>query len=346
MTLPRKLLISDYTPGVYHCISRCVRRAFLCGEDRYTGENFDHRKDWVDRRLKKLASIFAVDVGGRTVMDNHMHLVLRNRPDLAEKWEDLEVARRWRTLYPKRQLSKEFQEEEIKILAKDEELIEKYRNRLQSISWFMKSIKEYIAKKSNREDEVTGSFWEGRFKSIELLDEKAILNCLVYVDLNPIRAKISSRPEESNYTSIQERIIGRQARVRLQRMGINLEDKIPENLLKKKGVVELLKQSRTDKWLAPLNEFISMSEDGYIKLVDLSGRILDKNKAGFIPEGLEPILKRLNIEPSSWEMAITNFGKSFSKIAGTPESLQNKLATLNQKWIKGVTFSKAVFSSS
>lgn len=65
---PRKELIDETEVGVYHCINRCVRRAFLCGDDPLTGRCFDHRKEWVQQRLEFLAGQFAVDVIGYVVM--------------------------------------------------------------------------------------------------------------------------------------------------------------------------------------------------------------------------------------------------------------------------------------
>ena len=92
----------------------------------------------------------------------------------------------------------------------DHERVRTWRQRLASLSWFMKTLKEPIARRANREDEVTGHFWEGRFKVHALLDEGAVLACLAYIDLNPIRAGATTTPEDSKHTSVHDRIRERQ----------------------------------------------------------------------------------------------------------------------------------------
>ena len=71
MAIARSSLVNDDIEGTYHCISRIVRRAFLCGWDSLTQRNYEHRKIWVSKRLKELAHIFFIDVCGYAVEDNH-----------------------------------------------------------------------------------------------------------------------------------------------------------------------------------------------------------------------------------------------------------------------------------
>ena len=84
--IPRKLLSDPAEVGVYHCINRYVRRARLMGGDPYTGKSYDHRKEWLVGRMSELAGIMACEFLGFLVMDNHFHLVVRNRPDLVAGW--------------------------------------------------------------------------------------------------------------------------------------------------------------------------------------------------------------------------------------------------------------------
>ena len=203
-------IVDEDRVGVYHCIARCVRRAFLCGTDRYSGRDFSHRKDWVRDRLRQLAGLFGVEVCDYAVMSNHLHIVLRNRPDLAGQWSDDEVALRCRKIFPHRdELTGDLREpnhHDVAVLTADGNRLATLRSRLASLSWFMRCLCEWVARKANHEDESPGRFWAGRFKSLALLDESAILACSVYVDLNPVRAGFAATPEESPFTSGFDRI--------------------------------------------------------------------------------------------------------------------------------------------
>ena len=210
MALPRSKYIQDGQEGVYHCFSRCVRRAFLYGFDPLTSRDFSHRKAWLVERLRLLAALFAIEVCAYAIMENHYHLILRTRPDIVALWSDREVATRWLTLFPQhRDISGAPMpptEKEITALADRPERIAELRKRLCSLSWFMGRLNEFIARAANREDKVKGRFWESRFKCQALLDDAATACCMVYVDLNTICAGLAGTPEESDYTSIQERI--------------------------------------------------------------------------------------------------------------------------------------------
>ena len=209
MTQPRSQIVSLEDTPYYHCISRCVRQAFLCGKDRYSGQNFDHRKPWLLARLKLLREVFAIDITAYAVMSNHYHVVLHVDQARSQSWDRDTVIRRWLLLYKGDPLVHCYLRGELQSEAEYRQLdrlVDTWRDRLSSISWFMGCLNEYIARKANREDDCKGRFWEGRFKSQALLDDAALLSCMVYVDLNPIRAGLSTTLESSDFTSIQARI--------------------------------------------------------------------------------------------------------------------------------------------
>ena len=174
MTRPRQELISLEDTNYYHCINRCVRRAFLCGEDQLTGKNYEHRKTWVVECLALLSRVFAIDIAAYAVMSNHLHLVLRVDTAQAEQWTEQELMQRWSTLFQLPVLIARYQSGEADSEAeaiKAKEILQLWKDRLTSISWFMRSLNEHLARRANKEDRCTGRFWEGRFKSQALLDE-------------------------------------------------------------------------------------------------------------------------------------------------------------------------------
>lgn len=320
MTSARRMTVSD-GEAVYHCITRCVRRAFLCGADAATGRNFDHRKGWVLSRLKQLSEIFAVDVLGYALMSTHAHIMLRYRPDILNSWTNHEIVRRWLKLYPKRYVSDEDEVQLVEILAQDKEYVSKIKIRLGSISWFMKSVNEFIARRANREDNCTGRFWEGRFKCQRLCDEASVLSCAVYIDLNPIRAKIASTPEESLYTGAYERI--REYRERKE------------------------KESRL--WLSPIKDtdsrrgFLKLSLAEYLNILDATGRLIRNGKRGKISDRLEPILVRLGVNPEHWLLTAQHFRRWFATVAGSSSNIKKVAAMQGKVWCKGERVSKLAF---
>ena len=223
---PRSVLFDRNESGIYHCYNRCVRRASLCGEDHLTGKSYSHRKDWIADRLAYLARGFAIDVLDFCAMDNHLHLLLRNRPDLVALWDDREVAERWVHLCPSELEKLEMQqarrlaaglvsatavadvrEHYLKTMMNDQVEMTTLRGRLSDISWLMKLLCEKIARQANREDKVSGKFWESRFQSDRILVEANALACSMYINLNPVRAQIAVAPEECSHTSLGIRMV-------------------------------------------------------------------------------------------------------------------------------------------
>ena len=215
MTRPRSCLISLAETPWYHVVNRCVRRAFLCGQDAATGQCFEHRRGWIETRIRELASVFTIDVAAYAVMSNHYHAVLRVDAARAQALGDDEVLRRWTQLFTGPLLVQRYlggallgEAERLKVA----EFAALYRQRLADVSWFMRVLNETIARQANAEDGCTGRFWEGRFKSQALLDEQALLAAMAYVDLNPIRAGMAQSLEDSAHTSIAARLAELQGR--------------------------------------------------------------------------------------------------------------------------------------
>ena len=183
---------------------------FFADKDPLTGKDYEQRRELIRQRMEFLAGVMGIEVLGFAVMSNHFHCILRSRHDVVATWSDDEVARKWWMLCPARKnkdLSPaEPTEFELNSIRNDATGLKDKRTRLSSISWFMRFLSERVAKEANKQDECTGRFWEGRFKAQVLLDEAAILACMQYVDLNPIRAGIATKPETSDFTSAQERI--------------------------------------------------------------------------------------------------------------------------------------------
>ncbi|NKI34185.1 transposase, partial [Wenzhouxiangella sp. XN79A] len=172
MPQARKRLVSTEMTPFYHVVSRCVRRQFLCGLDPLTGRDYSGRKQEIKDRLALLSEVFAVDVCAYAILSNHYHLVLHVDPERAMAWDDLELARRWTRLFRGPAVVRAFAngqsltEAQEKVARKH---LAEYRNRLGSLSWFMKCLNEPIARQANAEDNVTGHFWQSRFYSQALL---------------------------------------------------------------------------------------------------------------------------------------------------------------------------------
>ncbi|MEM7407375.1 MAG: transposase [Pseudomonadota bacterium] len=201
MAIPRSLLVDPDHGLCYHLVSRCVRRAWLCGNRH--GESFAHRKRWIEERMLVLAESFAVDVLAYSVMSNHFHIVVYFDPTVCESWSDDEVARRWLRAFSTGVAD---QDGAKKALLADRVRLQSCRRRLGSLSAFMQHLKQPIAVRINREDGVKGHLFEQRFYSAALLDEDAVLAAMRYVDLNPARARIAKVLEEAENTSISRRL--------------------------------------------------------------------------------------------------------------------------------------------
>jgi len=328
MPTPRKLQVDLTVTPYYHCISRCVRQAYLCGYDSKSRRDFDHRKQWLVDQLHQLATVFAIRICAYAIMSNHYHLVLFVDSSLAKSWSNEEVVNRWASLFP---MSKAKTWLDLNVIdfenvsAEQQDEINKWRDQLHDISWFMRKLNEFIARQANKEDDCTGRFWEGRFKSQALLDESALLACMAYVDLNPIRAGICKTPESSDFTSIQERLNAYQQHkpIKQSLCGFEINDH--------------------QEALAP--GVIPCTQQEYFNLVDATGRLVKAGKAGAIPEHLAPILSRLKIDPGTWLETVKSLGSAFFGFIGRPENIEAQMIALNKQRIHGLTSARRAFRS-
>jgi len=312
MTSPRSQLVDADAPGFYHCISRCVRRAFLCGEDALTGRSFEHRKQWVEDRLLELAEVFAVGVYAYAVMSNHVHVVLYVDPSATFAWSPDEVAQRWVRLTPVRvdgEIDDAACAARVTALAGNAERVAVLRQRLGSLSWFMRFLNEPIARRANREDGCTGHFWEARFKCQALLDDAAVLACMAYVDLNPIRAGLAPDLPGSPHTSARRGLDG----------AAPIDASTP--LTPVAGAVA--------------GSAIPVTLLEYLELTDWTGRIARPDKRGSIAASTPPILRKLGLAADQWHTQATGIEQRYWRAVGAVDALIEKARDLGQCWLKG-----------
>jgi len=326
MRTPRSLQYDHRSPPFLHVISRCVRRAFLCGD------GCEHRRQWIEQRLELLAGCFAVDVAGYAVMTNHLHVVVRPVPDRIQTWSDEQVARAWlRACAPMGRdgCIREPTDLRIEAAIDQTEKLATWRKRLGSLSWLMKALKEPISRLANVEDDCTGTFWEGRFQSVPLLDQAAIVSCLAYVDLNPVRANLADSPESSEHTSIAKRIRARQA----ERVAQQTQDPHKHR--------QLREISRQAQWLVSIatatagpNGHGGIPQDDYFCLVDVTGRAMRRGKRGRIPRELPAILQRLDIDSATWVRSMERPRSLLGVALGSTEALAREALRRGRHWLQ------------
>ena len=370
MTRPRSSLISLADTPWYHVVNRCVRRAFLCGHDATTGCNFDHRRGWIETRIRELASVFTIDVAAYAVMSNHYHAVLRVDAARADALSDDEVLRRWTQLFTGPVLVQRYLASASEPLVQAErdkvaEFAQLYRLRLADVSWFMRVLNESIARQANAEDDCTGRFWEGRFKSQALLDEQALLAAMAYVDLNPIRAGMAESLHDSAHTSIAARLAELQGQPFEPVLApVVVADATPTSTpisadesspLAASSLPSLLAEAE----LAALPEAPLMPFDAtgrfeqaipfglpeYLELVDTMGRAVHPAKRGAIPATTPPILARLGMDAEGFINAADHFFKDFASAVGTPAKLIEIAARRQQRALRGLAAARRVFEA-
>lgn len=308
--------------AIVHVLNRTSRRCFLMGFDEKTGRSFEHRKVWIEDRLKRLAAYFGIDLLGYAILSNHFHLLLRSRPDVVKTWTDGQVATRWLHLCPpyKNGKPREITEFDVNMIVNDENKVAMLRRRLSDISWWMRLLSQPIAQRANQEDNETGRFWAGRFRAIRIEDNAALLACAAYIDLNPIRATIAETLESSTFTSIHSRIESQNDNTESSKNPKSDAHLAPITCNTLENDIAS-KTNRTGNRCSDLG-FLELTTSQYIVLLDWTARQIVPNKSGATPVDTPPIFKRINVSPNTYCELVKDFEQLFSVIAGKPESLE------------------------
>lgn len=188
----------------------------------------------------------------------------------------------------------------------------------------MGRLNEPLAKQSNNEDFCSGSFWQGRDSSQALLDEAAVFSCMVYVDLNPIRAKITEKLEESNNTSIKKRL----------------------ETLKEAAPIDI--QKHLDKSITAITtqikeRMLPMSLKDYIELVEWTGKSIVHPTKASTPPHISLCLQRLNLQQSHWLKQIESFNQNYCHVVGSIEQIRAKAKQLKLRYMKGISAAKQLY---
>jgi hypothetical protein len=344
MPQPRYTQIDIEATPYYHCISRCVRRAFLCGADRLTGKSFDHRKGWIVDKLAEICAIFAVRVCAYGVLSSHFHLVLCLESDRARGWSNEEVVARHGKLF--RHSTEQWRQ--LPSVRKADRVAQ-WRARLSDLSWFMRCLNESIARRANREDGCTGRFWEGRFRSQALLDEAALLTCMSYVDLNPMRAGMAVSLEESDFTSIQQRLEEVASEQRQQ------QEKGQEGHEKAKIPIVAQSESPRRPDLFPFarqgeidaQEVLPVEFGQYVELLAATGAMVwGGSEEAKLPERSRSLLDKLGIDAGHWVETVAHYHRHFFAMVGHVHRIAVHCARIDRQQAKGSAWAAKVFRDS
>lgn len=303
MTVARSQLVDVEVTPWYHVISKTVRGAFLLREGQ------EDRKRWIEDRLRFLSEVYAVEVAGFAILDNHLHVLVRLSPEQLQDLSDEDVVRRWAKLFPPRgkdrkplRVTKAWVQQKLA----DAKFVTQTRERLADLGWFMKCLKEPLARIVNQAEQQTGAFWQSRFKSIAILDEEALLATCAYIDLNPIAAGVAALPEESEHTSVKARVDH-----------CRKKGRISDLQAARKGTVAGVRASRgmeSGLWLCPVEDrradgvkrpglLEGFSLGSYLQLIDYTSRLVRKGKARLSSE-VASLLDRIGTSVDIWNANI------------------------------------------
>ncbi len=327
MTRPRATLVCAEETPFYHCVGRCVRRAFLCGSDQITGRSFEHRRVWMRERLTVLTEVFAVDICAYALMSNHYHLVVKLCVARTLDWTEREVIERWTQLFAGPPVAHRYLENQVLTRSEQAQLrrfTTLWRERLGNLSWFMRCLNEHIARRANHEDACTGHFWESRFKSQALLDETAVLTAMAYVDLNPVRAGMALGIPDSEHTSGQDRWCE-----------ISESDNSPAS----PALLPFVGAQRANS-----ADGLPFNIQDYLDLIDTTGRCIRDDKSGYISNTQPKLLSVLGVEPGEWFKTVTELQTRYELAVGAPERLRQFARRWGKHWVSGLGHARRLYS--
>ena len=174
-------LVVEGESAVYHVMSRTALDGFVLG---------DAEKDHFLQLIQHYSAIYFTDILSFCIMGNHFHLVVRMHP--GEEYPDTEIRRRYSIYYQEDDRRADLLPGQIAL----------YRHKWEQLSEFIKEIKQTFSRYYNKRHKRRGFFWSDRFKSVLVEDGDTLINCLAYVDLNPIRAGLVERPDDYRWSSL------------------------------------------------------------------------------------------------------------------------------------------------
>jgi REP element-mobilizing transposase RayT len=286
-----------------------------------------------------LAEHFAISVCGFAILDNHLHILARLDPKASTLWSPQEVLQRWFAVYPPKQIDSSNPatfDHWIRQQAKDKKTVEKFRGRLSNLGWFMKALKEPLARLANQEDGCKGNFWESRYKSIAILDEEALLAVCAYIDLNPLAAGLAATPESSLHTSVRQRVVHARKCGKLE----SLKEAARSSVAGSQAVGRM----EDSHWLCPFEDgrrkgskregmLENFSLGSYLLLVDYTSRLCRPGKARVSKE-MAGIFERLKTSSDQWE-------ERLRKLMGT-ERLKGSHFAVTRQTLRSLAKAKGV----
>ena len=330
---------------VLHTVCRTAQQEWIFGLDDKEDGDCTYRREWLCDIFGSAASVFAIDVGFVSFLSNHIHAMIRNRPDIVATWSDDEIIRRWvQASYltksvdgkvgipTKKQLDKERAR-----CASEPDRMELLRIRLANPSEFMKCVNENIARRVNQERGTVGHVWEGRFYAKRIDTESIIVLVALYIELNQIRAGEANTPEESFFSSAYCRV--GQYVAETDSLPSSRNPRRPNNSqslpspcpwLGPTSLQDTDNQAKDEKsgghsqHRASNKGWLPLSLAEYLSLLDWTGREILADKRGAIPNTLAPILLRLGLTRDDFESVISGFSKDFYSLLATPRELRRR----------------------